>query len=69
MKVKNNTEIEFYVLDVYDHFAKDCPIMTVVEKEEWDQMQKLMDTEEHDSAVMIFAKEPCNSLTNAAQKI
>ena len=49
----------------YDYFAKDCAIMKVAEKDQLDKMKQLMDTEELNCKLKLFARETYKSLIKA----
>ena len=49
----------------YDHFTKDCPNITVTEKDQTNQMQQMLDSEELDTTFKVLTVETNDILTRA----
>ena len=57
-------EIGYNVLNVgrYDHFAKDCPNISDIEKEQSGQIQQMLNLEEDKTAIKVLAADTYDAL-------
>ena len=46
----------------YDHFAKDCPNMSQTEKDQTEQIQQILDSEEHKTTLKVLAPDTYEGL-------
>ena len=49
----------------YEHFAKDCSNITVTEKDQTEQLQQMLKSEEQETILKVIAGETYDSLTRA----
>ena len=61
----NRDRIRSFRCREYDHFAKDCPNVTVTDKVQTEQMQQMLDSEEPETTLKVLTGETYDSLPSA----